>query len=180
MKRKTFIKELIIFATAKDPSVLPFIEKYRLEFISFTQENKATKKRKKQKRAAGYEIPAKFTKETYAKYLETPLWRGIRDRVFKLRGKKCEGCQATTKLQVHHTTYTTSIFKGNSIRGLRVVCETCHGKIHALKANGMKLPNATREVLDSKPYVYNPTIKIYKSTTNEVEVLKKMAKKIKY
>jgi hypothetical protein len=62
---------------------------------------------------------------SYADYLQSDLWRDIRECVFELFGNQCSfcGCQAN---QVHHANYTAETMRGDTYSGLYPVCQSCH------------------------------------------------------
>lgn len=143
MKRKTFISKLRRFAEGEGIFINQFIDKFE-EHLQTTKIKKGSKKR--------------FNKESYNEYLHSELWYSIRQRVFDKKGKKCEGCGSDWNIQVHHTKYTTPVIDGRSLNGLRVVCETCHKKIHKLVDSGYTLKKATHEVISvSKKTNKKPT-----------------------
>ena len=73
----------------------------------------------------------KHNKELYRAYLQTPEWKAIRLEVLSIRGYKCERCNSTYKLEVHHKTYK-NIFHESPI-DLEVLCHTCHKKHHKVQ-----------------------------------------------
>lgn len=60
----------------------------------------------------------------YAEYLRSPLWFSIRARVLRERSQ-CDfcGCEAT---QVHHSSYSMDVLRGNTTVGLHATCRECH------------------------------------------------------
>lgn len=164
MKKKNFIKLLRKFAKDESKEVLKFITKFENAHSIINRPNK--------KKLGKYKIPKKFTKETYQEYLETPLWKTIRRRVFKIKGKECEGCGSKIRLQIHHSVYSQRVFTGSSLNGLRVVCSHCHEEIHKAKKNGTSLRQATVLILDKRPVKKITVSKLSK----ELEDLKKMKK----
>ena len=70
----------------------------------------------------------KFISMPYKEYLETDHWKKTRAKALKKANYKCELCNSTKELNVHHKTY------GN--RGkekpedLIVLCHNCHAKFH--------------------------------------------------
>ena len=79
-----------------------------------------------------YDYPAKYEYELatipYADFLRTRYWKNLRERVFKERGRKCERCNRTTYLQVHHLTYER---RGRErMEDLEILCRDCHKQEH--------------------------------------------------
>ncbi|MGH3427730.1 MAG: HNH endonuclease signature motif containing protein [Mycobacteriales bacterium] len=67
----------------------------------------------------------------YAEYLQTPEWKGLRYKKLRAVGFCCEFCSARINLQVHHRTYER---RGcERLDDLRVLCDSCHGKLHGKK-----------------------------------------------
>lgn len=87
---------------------------------SFTvQELQAYKKRKRQK--------------YYEHLLKDERWKEFRLKVMSERGSKCECCGGTDILQIHHTFYVSGKMPWEyDIDDMRVLCRTCHQKIHHL------------------------------------------------
>ena len=109
------------------------------------------------------------------------MWKSIRKRVLEKYGSACEGCKSTKSIQVHHSVYNEKILSGESIKELRVVCSTCHKKIHKLqKEENRNLKKATNLVIGRR--WTEPTRKkkviVKIEPSRELESLKKMAKKI--
>lgn len=67
-------------------------------------------------------------KEIYEAYLRTPEWKAIRLEVINDRHGKCERCQSTKNLQVHHKTYK-NLFN-ESLKDLELLCSKCHREHH--------------------------------------------------
>jgi len=144
MKRKNFIKLLDNFSENESKEIKDFIRRFEADNLLYTQ----TKNKKNKTNNFGYDIPKKFTKATYQEYLETPLWKAIRKRVFGIKGKCCEGCGSLVGIQVHHSVYSQRVFRGETLNGLRVVCRLCHERIHKLKdSTSMNLKQATNSIL---------------------------------
>lgn len=60
----------------------------------------------------------------YERYMRSAKWRNVREQMFKLRGKKCERCDATTDLELHHKTYERF---GNELPSdLAILCKPHH------------------------------------------------------
>ena len=65
----------------------------------------------------------------YDDYLNSPLWRKIRRRVFKRDGRLCCRCGGKAKI-VHHRSYEPEVMRGNGDDQLVSVCDPCHELIH--------------------------------------------------
>ena len=65
--------------------------------------------------------------------LEDKRWKEFRLKVLSERGDKCECCGWTNILQIHHTFYISGKMPWEyDINDMRVLCRTCHQKIHHL------------------------------------------------
>lgn len=64
--------------------------------------------------------------ESYALYLQSPLWKSIRQRVFAVKGRLCWLCQASPATQVHHLKYSVPVLQGRKLKWLAPVCGGCH------------------------------------------------------
>jgi hypothetical protein len=64
----------------------------------------------------------------YAAYRQTPAWLGRRRLALEAAAHRCQVCNATGRLDVHHRTYER-IF--NELPGdLTVLCRDCHATFH--------------------------------------------------
>ena|ERR1041385_6770925 len=74
---------------------------------------------------------------TYSQYLITQHWQDLRQRLFNVRGKKCERCDSEKEIEIHHKTYER--IGKEELSDLLILCRTCHGEEHAkLKLERMK------------------------------------------
>ena len=79
------------------------------------------------------EIERRKRKEYYNRLLEDKRWKEFRLKVLSERGNKCEFCGGTDVLQIHHTFYIRGKMPWEyEINDMRVLCRTCHQKIHHL------------------------------------------------
>lgn len=62
---------------------------------------------------------------SYEEYLASPLWQGIRLRKLK-EDNHCWGCGRPGCWQVHHADYSRETLLGESLMGLRTICDRCH------------------------------------------------------
>lgn len=65
----------------------------------------------------------------YAAYLESSMWRSIRERVLENSGHECAACfdRAT---QVHHRDYRPRVLTGRDDNPLVALCADCHRSVH--------------------------------------------------
>lgn len=70
------------------------------------------------------QILKKMGFDSYAAYLDSYLWKGIRARVLK-RHRRCRLCRKWAS-QVHHQTYSEANLRGKTLQGLASICGTCH------------------------------------------------------
>ena len=66
----------------------------------------------------------------YSKYLKSQEWKKKREEVLERDGYKCQKCEATENLQVHHLTYK-NIFN-EPLEDLQTLCADCHRKVHEI------------------------------------------------
>lgn len=81
-----------------------------------------------QERAASLKV---LRMRDYTDYLASPLWAGIRRRVYA-RAKGCcevEGCTAVATA-IHHWSYALKVMRGATLKGLQAVCEEHHQRAH--------------------------------------------------
>lgn len=79
------------------------------------------------------EIERRKRKEYYNRLLEDKRWKEFRLKVLSERGNKCECCGGADVLQIHHTFYIRGKMPWEyDIKDMRVLCRTCHQKIHHL------------------------------------------------
>ena len=74
-------------------------------------------------------LKAPSPKDTYDTYLESPLWKIIRDRVFQRDEFRCVRCGSGAD-QVHHMSYAPEVMAGEDDSKLMSVCLACHESIH--------------------------------------------------
>lgn len=71
-----------------------------------------------------------MTKE-YQEYLESTKWKEFRKKAFEHYGRRCNKCQTTKNLQIHHLHYG-NIFN-EKLEDVRVLCKYHHEETHGLK-----------------------------------------------
>jgi hypothetical protein len=65
----------------------------------------------------------------YRRYLKGRIWQAIRGAALYRAGHKCEWCQGTERLQVHHKKYP-DVLGTETPEMLQVLCDPCHAERH--------------------------------------------------
>lgn len=65
---------------------------------------------------------------TYQDYLNSDLWKEIRERVFALKGRECFLCSKLAT-QAHHNRYNLNTLRGKRLKHIFPVCGQCHHSI---------------------------------------------------
>lgn len=65
---------------------------------------------------------------SYRDYLGSELWRSIRNRVFKIKGRICALCGQEAQA-VHHNRYHRNDLTGENLAFVNPICNPCHKKI---------------------------------------------------
>lgn len=89
---------------------------------------KSKKRQKRHVRQQGKSHPPKNIK--YRDYIKSHWWKAKRNHILKKRGRKCEKCRSTKRIQVHHLTYERLGRELDS--DLQVLCRSCHMLEHNL------------------------------------------------
>ncbi|MHB8098160.1 MAG: hypothetical protein ACYDD5_01045 [Sulfuricurvum sp.] len=63
------------------------------------------------------------------RYLSSPEWKQKRQVIHKLHYRKCDICQSTNKLQVHHISGYCRI-PNEELSDLALLCDSCHQAQH--------------------------------------------------
>jgi rubrerythrin len=66
--------------------------------------------------------------DSYQQYLDSRLWKEIKQKVFELRGNICKVCCKEADI-LHHRHYHKDVLLGRSYSGLVPLCNGCHYKI---------------------------------------------------
>lgn len=62
---------------------------------------------------------------SYAEYLRSPLWKGIRRKALLWNGTQCRRCKAPAT-EIHHADYRRPTLQGTVMHALIPVCRDCH------------------------------------------------------
>lgn len=77
----------------------------------------------------------KTYKERYYEYLQSPEWDFLRKAKLREADHRCQLCNASKTLHVHHRTYDNVFHE--RLQDLIALCEDCHEKFHSVvKDNG--------------------------------------------
>lgn len=88
----------------------------------------------------------------HRKYLSSSIWKDIRIRLFKVRGKRCENCRSLKSIQVHHLNYAR-VGGDEKMSDLKILCRKCHKKVHNLisaKPKKIKRKRSSGDKLNAK------------------------------
>ena len=80
----------------------------------------------------------------YLTYIHSKEWRSLADKI-RARDIFCQGCNGTSKLDVHHKTYRN--FTREDDEDLVLLCRICHEAVHQL-AKTFPLDVATEMFID--------------------------------
>lgn len=87
--------------------------------------------------------PKKEKWTTYEEQLQDPRWSAFREKVFQVRGHKCEKCGSEEIIQVHHPKYITGRKAWEySTDEVIVLCRKCHREVHGLTEDNNDLKEA--------------------------------------
>lgn len=73
----------------------------------------------------------------YKSYLASDLWRGIRRKVYKIKGSNCYLCGAPAQA-LHHNRYHKNDLLGRKLRFINPICHPCHKEIEFQGEDGKK------------------------------------------
>lgn len=75
---------------------------------------------------------------SYAAYLASPLWAGIRLAVFNVKGSQCVVCSKAAAV-CHHRDYRPETLRGEDMSDILPLCHGCHRFIE-FNRQGQKVP----------------------------------------
>jgi hypothetical protein len=83
---------------------------------------------------------------TYRDYLQSDLWKSIRDKVLAKYRHRCIKCGGQAS-QVHHRSYHIDVLMGHDIRSLVPMCRNCHEGIEfGRDGSKLNIGDANREL----------------------------------
>lgn len=74
-------------------------------------------------------IARAYRRMSYAEYLRSPHWMATRAKAIRRAGNRCQVCNGSERLEVHHRTYDR--IGHESAGDLIVLCRECHQTFHA-------------------------------------------------
>lgn len=125
-----FLREL---GPAEVFAVCPTCGKHHLARICTRHEARVLLASDRDRRAADIECDAcehvtLLRTMPYRDYLKTPHWKATRQRALERADRRCQLCNSTDHLEVHHRTYER---RGcERADDLTVLCARCHSKFH--------------------------------------------------
>jgi uncharacterized Zn finger protein (UPF0148 family) len=81
----------------------------------------------------------------YDDYLNSPLWAGIRTRVFESKGRTCLRCLTAKANQIHHERYDLATMRGDTLLHLTPICGDCHQSEHGISKKPSTSPAKARK-----------------------------------
>lgn len=99
-----------------------------------------TEKAKREYKQRGRLIRQLGLGQTYAEYLASPRWQGIRARVMQRDAGLCQVCGAKAT-QVHHQRYRRDNLLGLSLAHLIAICGDCHRIVEFSEAKRKRPPS---------------------------------------
>lgn len=82
---------------------------------------------------------------SYSEYLQSDLWKSIRNKVLNAAKFKCCMCHQTAT-QVHHRSYNRENLLGINLKGLVALCGRCHYAIEFTDGKKNDLGKANRKL----------------------------------
>ncbi len=83
--------------------------------------------------------------KSYREYLKSPLWRMIREEVFRQKGRRCCLCGRRAQ-QVHHRRYDRATLLGLILTFLEPICVKCHDSIEVTPTGRKRSRQAVEKI----------------------------------
>lgn len=130
-------KSWTALVNARNSIICQKIQNDRLVLLGIPKKRKHESKQKLQRRVA--KAKTRIVKMHYDEFLQDSRWKAFRQFVFSVRGCKCERCESTKNLQVHHIKYKEGLLPWEyTCNDVMVLCRSCHEKIHGITTNEIK------------------------------------------
>lgn len=102
--------------------------------VETTEKDRHNKYQRQTKEGAEWDrrvsIAKALGKKAYHEYLRSPEWQVKREAVLRRDDYKCQICNDTERLHVHHLTYKRKF--NEPLYDLVTLCETCHKIAHMI------------------------------------------------
>lgn len=79
--------------------------------------------------------------KSYEKYLNSALWKSIRERGYEAHGRLCKICGDDAAV-LHHKNYQWELMSGKTVKGLVPLCHDCHYSIEFCDTGKRRLDQA--------------------------------------
>ena len=76
-------------------------------------------------------------KFNYKEYLNSSKWKVVRRIALEFANYRCQVCNCTKKLQVHHRSYQN--IGAETLSDVIVLCNSCHSLFHGLQKNQIEI-----------------------------------------
>jgi hypothetical protein len=70
-------------------------------------------------------------KQSYALYLQSEHWHGLRAQALRFAKRRCESCGSRKRLECHHLVYRNPLTIC-AVGDIMVLCDRCHGFTHGI------------------------------------------------
>jgi hypothetical protein len=107
----------------------------------------------------------------YETFLQTAYWFAVSMTVKSRAGMRCQVCNSTSSLTVHHRTYDSHGREHLSMNDLVALCVNCHGLFHGHGEVTPQLPQAPRRLKSTMPaQIENRRLKFAAIPHTEAEI----------
>lgn len=86
---------------------------------------------------------------SYRQYLESEVWKDIRNRALDFHGRRCRLCNAYTRT-LHHLSYSRRVLEGEDLLMLVPLCGGCHLSIEFTPHGHKRTFESSRETYQKK------------------------------
>lgn len=125
-------KERVSWAKIKEQNTEEYIKRYLDPNNSWKEGVKTYEKRRdlQQISVDWQKIKDYICDMDYHDFLQTPYWKAIAESVKNYHGYRCQLCNGTEGLSVHHKSYDIHGDELHNLKDLVCLCRDCHEKFH--------------------------------------------------
>lgn len=116
--------------------------------------------------------------KNYDEFLKSPEWLHLREMVLKRAGNKCQLCDSSGKIQVHHRNYSAK-WGEESTDDLIALCGSCHRWFHKLESKRAKSKKRERKAEKEKPPITKSEQVLTKKQKKAHDFLERMSSPVK-